>query len=139
MDDEGTFPHSVIVRNLNHFKGVEIPVISHLKSIDILIGQTNKLLLTGLAEGEGLVQDEPNLVITRLGPIASGSRANLGSNLPQNLKVKEDMDSCETCKHLKHEIAMLKEWVRNFEKEGGLIQPSTKDEIARGLVEPNVQ
>ena len=81
------------------------------------------------------------MVITRLGPIASGSRANLGSNLPQNLKVKvkEDTDSFETCKHLKQEIAMLIESVCNFEKEGGLIQPSTKDEIARGLVEANVK
>ena len=44
MDDEGALPHSVNVRNLNHCKGVETPVISNRKSIDILIGQTNKLL-----------------------------------------------------------------------------------------------
>ena len=96
MDDEGALPHLVNVRNLNHFKGVEIPVISHRKSIDILIGQTNKLLYV-LTKREGLVQDEPNLVITRL--IASGGRANLGPNLPQNLKVKikEDTHPYETC------------------------------------------
>ena len=80
MDDEGALPHSVNVRNLNHFKDVEIPVISHLKSIDILIGLTNKLLYV-LTKREGLVQDEPNLVITRLGPIACGNRANLEPNL----------------------------------------------------------
>ena len=97
MDDEGALPHSVNVRNLNHFKGVEIPVISHRKSIDILIGQTSKLLYV-LTKQEGLVQDKPNLVITRLGPIASGGPANLGPNLPQNLKVKikEDTDPYET-------------------------------------------
>ena len=61
---EGALPHSVNVRKLNYFKGVEIPVISHGKSIDILIGQTDKLLLTVLTEREGLIQDEPNLVIT---------------------------------------------------------------------------
>ena len=66
MNDEGALPHSVNVINLNHFKGVEIPVILHRKSIDILIGQTNKLLFIVLTEWEGLVQDEPNLVITRL-------------------------------------------------------------------------
>ena len=132
MDDEGALPHSVNVRNLNHFKGIDIPVISYRKSIDVLIGQTDKLLLTVLKEREGLLRDEPNLVITRLGPISSGGRANLGSNLPQNRKVKlrEDSDSCETCKHLKQEIATLKESVRNFEREDELIQPSKHDEIA---------
>ena len=76
------------------------------------------------------------MVITRLGPIASDGRANLGSNFPQNQKVKlrEDSDSCETCKHLKQEIATLKESVRNFEREDELIQPSKHDEIARGML-----
>ena len=121
------------VRNLNHFKGVKIPVISRGISIDVLIEQTDKLLLTVLKEREGLLRDEPNLVITPLGPIASGGRANLGSNLPQNRKVnlREDSDSCETCKHLKQEIATLKELVRNFKREDELIQPSKHDEIAR--------
>ena len=64
MDNEGALPHSVNVRNFNLFKVVEIPVISHRKSIDILIRQTDQLLLTVLTEREGLVQDEPNLVIT---------------------------------------------------------------------------
>ena len=50
MDDEGALPHLVNARNLNHFKGIEIPLISHCKSIDILIGQTNNLLRTVLME-----------------------------------------------------------------------------------------
>ena len=32
-DDERTLPHSVNVKNLDHFKGVEIPVISERKSV----------------------------------------------------------------------------------------------------------
>ena len=141
MDNEGALPHSVNVGNLNHSKGVAIPVILHRKSIDILVGQTDKLLLTVLTEQEGFVKDEPNLVITRLGLIASGGRANLGPNLPQNLKVKlkEDTDPCKTCKHLKQEITTLKESVRNFEREDELIQHSMNKEIARGLVEANVK
>ena len=141
LDDEGALPHLVNVRILNHFKGVKIPVISYRKSSDILIGQTDKLMLTVLKEREGLLRDEPNLVMNRLGPIASGGRANLGSNLPQNRKVKlrADLDSCETCNHLKQEIATLKESVRNFEREDELIQPSKHDEIACGMVEANVK
>ena len=81
-DDEGALPHSVNVRNFNLFKGVEIPVISHRKNIDILIRQTDKLLLTVLTEREGLVQDELNLVITRLGPIASGESKPERSGTP---------------------------------------------------------
>ena len=49
------------------------------------------------------------------------------------------MDPCENCKHLKQEIATLKKSVRNFKREDELIQPSTNDEIARGLVEANVK
>ena len=47
-DDEGTLPHAVNVENLEHFQGVTIPVIAQRKNIDILIGQTNKSLLTVL-------------------------------------------------------------------------------------------
>ena len=71
-DDERTLPHAVNVKNLDHFKGVEIPVITERKSVDILIGQTDKLLLTVLEERESIHPDDPNYVLTRLGPIASG-------------------------------------------------------------------
>jgi len=67
MDDEGALPHSVTVNNLVHFIGVKIPVLSHRKSVDILIGQTDKLLLTVLEKREGLNPDEPNYVLTHLG------------------------------------------------------------------------
>ena len=40
MDDERTLPHAVNVQNFDHFKGVEIPVISERKSTHILIEQT---------------------------------------------------------------------------------------------------
>ena len=89
------------VRNLNYFKGVHVPIILRCKSINILIGQTDKLLLTIVKEREGL-QDEPNLVITLLGPIASSSRANLGSNFPPNLELEPNKhsDACKACKRL---------------------------------------
>ena len=47
-DDEGTLPHAVNVEKLEHFQGVTIPVFAQRKSIDILIGQTDKSLLTVL-------------------------------------------------------------------------------------------
>ena len=46
MDDESALPQSVNVRNLNHFEGVKISVILHRKSTDVLIGQTDRLLLS---------------------------------------------------------------------------------------------
>ena len=45
-DNESTLPHAVNVEKLEHFQDVTIPVIAQRKSIDILIGQTNKSLLT---------------------------------------------------------------------------------------------
>ena len=38
-DDESTLPHAENTSVFSHFKGVKIPVLSHRKSVDILIGQ----------------------------------------------------------------------------------------------------
>ena len=86
-DDERTLPHAVNAKNLDHFKGVEIPVIIERKSVDILIGQTDKLLLIVLEERESIHPDDPNYVLTRLGPIASGGLIGVGSKPCQTLKV----------------------------------------------------
>ena len=63
-DDERTLSHAVNVKNLDHFKDVEIPVITERKSVDILIGQTDKLLFTVLEERESIHPDDPNYVLT---------------------------------------------------------------------------
>ena len=73
-DEKSTLPHAVDTRKLKHFYGVEIPVVPERKFLDILIGQSDKALITVLRELEGSNSNEPNLVITRLGPIASGGR-----------------------------------------------------------------
>ena len=46
-------------RKLEHFQGVTIPIIAQRKSIDILIGQTDKSLLTVLEEWESKHPDPP--------------------------------------------------------------------------------
>ena len=78
-DDKSTLPHAVDTSKLKHFHGVEIPVTPERKCVDILIGQSDKALITVLKELEGSNSNESNLVITRLGPIASGGRV-LGSS-----------------------------------------------------------
>ena len=72
IDDERVLPHDINTANLEHFKGVEIPTIPEVNSVDILIGQPHKSLLTVLEERKGARSEEPNYVLTRLGPIASG-------------------------------------------------------------------
>ena len=62
-DDERTLPHAVNVKNLDHFKGVEIPVITERKSVDILIWQTDRLLLTVL---EAFILTIPTTVFYRV-------------------------------------------------------------------------
>ena len=136
-DEESTLPHSVNVTRLEHFRGVKIPVISKRKNIDVLIGQSDKLLLTVLEEREGLNPDEPNYVLTRLGTIASGGYASSGSHPPQSLKVSECVGVCN-CQQLKLENLGLKESLRNYELEDEVIQPSKNDEIVRELVESSV-
>ena len=71
----------VDISGLIHFCEVKLPVIPICKGVDILIGQSNKLLLIVLKEQEGQKPDEPNLICTCLGPIASGGRVQCRSNL----------------------------------------------------------
>ena len=45
-EDKSTLPHAVDTSKLKHFHGVEIPVIPERKCVDILIGQSDKALIT---------------------------------------------------------------------------------------------
>ena len=72
VDDECVLPHSVDTSGLEHFYGVNIPTLPYKRCIDILIGQTDKFLLTVLEEREEIRPEDPNYVFTHLGPIASG-------------------------------------------------------------------
>ena len=123
---------------MKHFKGVEIPTLSGRRSIDILIGQNNKLLLAGLEEREGSNSAEPSYVLTRLGPIASGGCVSAGSKSLSNLKVQTNKN-CKDCELLKRENIALKEAARANEIENETLKPSKNDEIARKLVETNVK
>ena len=139
-EDLNTLPHAVDTNGLEHFKGVEIPTIPQRKSIDILIGQTDKCLLTVIEEREGLNHDDPNYVLTRLGPIASGGRVSVKSYLRGTMKVGVDA-SCNVneCDRLKLEITSLKERLRNYELDDEIVQPSQNDELTRQLVEPHIK
>ena len=120
---------------------MEIPVITERKSVDILIWQTDKLLLTVLEERESIHPDDPNYVLTRLGSIASGGLIGVGSKPCQTSKVQttsECGDQCE-CDQLKLEISELKDSLRNYEMDDEVIQPSVNADIARQVVESNVR
>ena len=79
-DDESVLSYSVDIAGLNNFHNVEILTVPRRKSIDVLIGQTDKNLLTVLHESENVDPDKPNYVLTKLGPIASGGRVPAVSN-----------------------------------------------------------
>jgi len=70
-DGEACLSHSVDVAHLDHFKGVKIPTVPQRDRIDVLIGQIDKELLAVLEERESVNPDDPNYVLTRLGPFAS--------------------------------------------------------------------
>ena len=65
------------ITTLEHFDGVEIPVAPSRECVDILIGQSDKALLTVLEEREGKNQHKPNFVFTRRGPVASGEKSHM--------------------------------------------------------------
>ena len=80
LDDNATLPHAVDTSGLDHFDGVEIPLAPDRDRIDVLIGQSDKALLAVLEEREGADPEEPNYVLTRLGPVVSGGRVRSESH-----------------------------------------------------------
>ena len=106
VDNEGTLFHAVNIEKFMHFQGVTIPRIAQRKSIDILIGQTDKFLLAVLEERESKHPNHHNYVLTRLGPIASDGRLGARwSVFCENFKIQVDKDR----------KAGLKESLRNYE------------------------
>ena len=139
LDDNATLPHAVDTSSLDHFDGVEIPLAPDRDRIDVLIGQSNKALLAVLEEREGADTEEPNYVLTRLGPVASGGRVRSKSNSVSAFHVSvEPLRSQRCCNELQQEIGSLKETIREYELQDRLIQPSRTDELAKSLVEPHI-
>ena len=141
LGDEGSLPHVVKVSHSNHFHGVDIPTLPQRDKIDILIGQTDKELLAVLEEREGLTPDEPNLVLTRLGPIASGGRvSSCGEYVSvRRTKVANNVEYPCDCSKLKLENSDLKQKLRDLELQDKVIQPSRNEDIAREIVESNIK
>ena len=124
-DDDSTLPHSVDITELKHFQGTHVPVAPERNRIDVLIGQSDKLFLTVLAEREGASSEEPNHVLTRLGPIASGGRVSASSGSLSTLKVQVESyeDAARECVKLRHEVSSLRETGREYERQDEALQP----------------
>ena len=90
MDDKATLPHAVGTSSLRHFDGIEITLAPDRDRIDVLIGQSDKALLTVLEEREGVDPEEPSYVLTRLGPVASGGRVRSESNSVSAFRVGKE-------------------------------------------------
>ena len=141
--DDHTLPHAVDTAVLEHFSGVEFHVVPGRRRIDILIGQLDKTLLIVLHECEGTEPEEPNYVLTRLGPVASGGRisATAHQNSLSSLRVQTtnpDNSVCE-CSELKKEIVALKETERQYELDDEAVMPFVSGEMAKKLIEPNIK
>ena len=140
IDDENVLLHAVNALKLKHFKRVKITTIPQRQRIDVLMGQTNKKLLTILVEREGLNASEPNYILTRLGPISSGGHVEVRSDSHQVLKARVNVN-CDTseCEQLTQEIPELKAVLRQVELENEQTQSSRTEELACFLVKPNVK
>ena len=89
-------------------------------------------------EREGSNPEEPNFVLTRLRPIASGGRAGENQFMTRRALVADKQATCE-CERLRVEVSDLKEVLCRQELENEIIQPSKSEELARELVECNVK
>ena len=90
-----------------------------------------------MEEREGLTPDEPNLVLTRLGPIASGGRvSSCGEYVSvRRTKVANNVEYSCDCSKLKLENSDLKQKLRDLELQDEVIQLSRNEDIAREIVE----
>ena len=132
---------------LKHFQGVHIPVAPGRAHVDVLIGQADKSLLAVLEEREGADPEEPNYVLTHLGPIASGGKINSNtsssnslSTLRVNIQSKAPVNAapCD-CTKLKEENAALKKALSELELQDEMVQPSRNEELAHELTVPNIK
>jgi len=126
-----------------HFDGVHIPVIPGRERVDVLIGQSDKSLLTVFEEREGVDPEEPNYVLTRLGPIASGGRVagnrNLNSLTALRVILESPAEEVCGCEKLKSENALLKQAIRKYELHDEAVEPSRNDDLALELTEPTLK
>ena len=143
-DDKNTLPHAVDVSGLEDFEGVYIPVVPERRGVDLLIGQCDNTLLIVPGDRESMEPQNPNYVLTKLGPIASGGRVSHMSNSidsPSALRVKVDapvnVAACD-CKKIKENFA-LKQALRKHELSDEIAQPSKNDERAYELTKPEIK
>ena len=76
--------------------------------------------------------EEPNYVLIRLGPIASGGRVSASSGSLSILRVQVESyeDAARESLKLRHEVPSLRETVRKYEKQDEALQLSLNDERA---------
>ena len=142
--DAHTLPHAVDTSKLEQFDGVHIPVVPDRRRVDVLIGQSDKSLLTVLEEREGMDAEEPNYVLARLGPIASGGRVcgHFGSSnclYAMRINVGWVVNANCECAKLREENVALKQSIRQYELQDEMVQPSRNDELAHELIESDIQ
>ena len=130
------------VSGSEHFVGVYITFATERGRVDVLIGQADKALLTVFEKREGVDPEEPNYVLTRLGPVASGGRP--GGNFCSLrslslLRVNVSSSVGNDYNKLKEENVALKQSSREYELFSKVIQPSKNDELAMKLLKPNIK
>ena len=139
--NENTLPHRIDTSKLSHFRGIQIPVISYRKSVDLQIGQSDKFLLTVLEEREGFNSNEPNYVLTRLGPMACGGSMDICSNLIISRRAVVNVCKCDAreSENLWLENASLKENLLIIKLRDEELLPLREDDMARSLVELTIK
>ena len=94
-----------------------------------------------MEEREDLNSNEPNYVLTSLGPMASGGRMDICSNLINSRRAVVNVCKCDAreSENFKLENASLKENLQKIELKDEELLPSREDDMARFLVEPNIK
>ena len=145
VDDVETLLHKQDLSNLQHFDGVKLVTLDNCDTVDIIIGNDNAFLMCTKEERMGESRGEPHAIFTPLGWMASGGRSPLYVRATKVLRVQtcvanDDLSQCKLDLEARdREIAALKGQLRDLAVQNEALDLSRTDEIAKGLVEPNVK
>ena len=145
VDDVETLPHKQDLSNLQHFDGVKLVTLDNCDTVDIIIGNDNAFLMCTKEERMEESRDEPHAIFTPLGWMASGGRSSLYARATkvlgeQTCVANDDLSQCKLDLEARdREIAASKGQLRDLAVQNEALDLSRTDEIAKGLVEPNVK
>ena len=126
---------------MQHFDGVKLVTLDNCDTVDIIIGNDHAFLMCTMEQRMGESRGEPRAIITPwVGWLLEEDRPYMPALRVQTCVANDDLSQCKFDLEARdREIAALKDQLRDLAVQNKALDLSRTDEIAKGLVEPNVK